>query len=104
MFLVNNGGGRFPHAALDLSPPGWNAVIDANLNGAWWMMQSTARHRVEHERHGPIVNIVSEIWGGLLGMAQPRAARAGAFYFSKSVAVEWAPHGIRVNRRRAGLP
>ena len=42
--LVNNAGGQFPQAALDFTPKGWNAVIDTNLNGTWWMMQSTARH------------------------------------------------------------
>ncbi|WP_026757545.1 SDR family oxidoreductase [Sediminimonas qiaohouensis] len=95
--LVNNAGGQFPQAALDFSPKGWNAVIDTNLNGTWWMMQSTARHWVEHKQPGSIVNIVADIWRGMPGIAHTCAARAGVIYLSKSVAVEWASHDIRVN-------
>ena len=95
--LVNNAGGQFPQAALDFSPKGWSAVIDTNLNGTWWMMQSTARHWVEHKQPGSIVNIVADIWRGMPGIAHTCAARAGVIYLSKSVAVEWAPHDIRVN-------
>lgn len=95
--LVNNAGGQFPQAALEFSPKGWNAVIDTNLNGTWWMMQSTARHWVANKQSGSIVNIVADIWRGMPGIAHTCAARAGVVYLSKSVAVEWAPHGIRVN-------
>lgn len=95
--LVNNAGGQFPQAALEFSPKGWNAVIDTNLNGTWWMMQSAARHWVEHKQPGSIVNIVADIWRGMPGIAHTCAARAGVIYLSKSVAVEWAPHDIRVN-------
>lgn len=95
--LVNNAGGQFPQAALDFSPKGWSAVIDTNLNGTWWVMQSTARHWVEHKQPGSIVNIVADIWRGMPGIARTCAARAGVIFLSKSVAVEWAPHDIRVN-------
>lgn len=95
--LVNNAGGQFPQAALDFSANGWNAVIDTNLNGTWWMMQSAARRWVEHKQSGSIVNIVADIWRGMPGIAHTCAARAGVIYLSKSVAVEWAPHDIRVN-------
>lgn len=95
--LVNNAGGQFPQAALDYSAKGWRAVIDTNLNGTWWMMQATARQWVQAERPGAMVNIVADIWRGLPGMAHTCAARAGVVYLSKSVAVEWAPHKIRVN-------
>ena len=67
--LVNNAGGQFPQAALDFSPKGWNAVIDTNLNGTWWMMQSTARHWVASKKPGSIVNIVADIWRGMPGIA-----------------------------------
>ena len=95
--LVNNAGGQFPQAALDFSAKGWNAVIDTNLHGTWWMMQSTARRWVEQKRPGAIVSIVADIWRGMPGIAHTCAARAGVIYLSKSVAVEWAPHNIRVN-------
>tara|TARA_R110002096_G_scaffold85347_5_gene196446 strand:+ start:107 stop:997 length:891 start_codon:yes stop_codon:yes gene_type:complete len=95
--LVNNAGGQFPQAALDYTPKGWNAVIDTNLNGTWWMMQAAARKWVEQKRPGAIVNITADIWRGMPGIAHTGAARAGVTYLSKSVAVEWAPYDIRVN-------
>ena len=60
-------------------------------------MQSTARHWVAQKQSGSIVNIVADIWRGMPGIAHTCAARAGVVYLSKSVAVEWAPHDIRVN-------
>lgn len=95
--LVNNAGGQFPQMALDFKVKGWNAVIDTNLNGTWYMMQSTARQWVESKSPGAIVNIIADIWRGMPGIAHTCAARAGVAYLSKSVAVEWAPHHIRVN-------
>ena len=95
--LVNNAGGQFPQAAMDFSVKGWNAVIDTNLNGTWYMMQAAARGWVAEKRPGCIINIVADIWRGLPGIAHTCAARAGVVYLSKTVAVEWAPLGIRVN-------
>lgn len=90
--LVNNAGGQFPQMALDFKVKGWNAVIDTNLNGTWYMMQSAARQWVERKTPGSIVNIIADIWRGMPGIAHTCAARAGVAYLSKSVAVEWAPH------------
>jgi citronellol/citronellal dehydrogenase len=95
--LVNNAGGQFPQAALDFSVKGWNAVIDTNLNGTWYMMQAMARRWVETSRPGVIVNIVAVVSRGLPGIAHTCAARAGVIHLSKTVAIEWAPHNIRVN-------
>jgi citronellol/citronellal dehydrogenase len=95
--LINNAGGQFPQMALDFKPKGWNAVIDNNLNGTWYMMQAVARGWAERKSPGSIVNIVADFWRGMPGIAHTAAARAGVTYLSKSVAVEWAPLGIRVN-------
>jgi citronellol/citronellal dehydrogenase len=95
--LVNNAGGQFPQAAIDFKPKGWNAVIDTNLNGTWYMMQAAARHWRDTGRGGAIVNIVAVYDRGMPGIAHTAAARAGVAALSKTVAVEWAPLGIRVN-------
>lgn len=102
-FLVNNAGGQFPQDALNISHKGWNAVVDTNLNGTWYMMQTAARRWVEQGRQGTIVNIVADIWRGMPQVAHTCAARAAVIYLSKSVAVEWAPHGIRVNCVAPGM-
>jgi citronellol/citronellal dehydrogenase len=95
--VVNNAGGQFPQAAIDFSPKGWNAVIDTNLNGTWYMMQQAARRWRDAKRGGAIVNIVTVISRGMPGVAHTCAARAGVIYLSKTVAIEWAPLGIRIN-------
>jgi NAD(P)-dependent dehydrogenase (short-subunit alcohol dehydrogenase family) len=95
--LVNSAGGQFPIEALELSHKGWNAVVDTNLNGTWYMMQAIARRWRDSGRHGNIINIVANIARGIPHSAHTAAARAGVVYLTKSVAVEWAPLGIRVN-------
>ena len=95
--LVNNAGGQYAQAALDFTVKGWNAVVDTNLNGTWYMTQAAARRWFEHAQAGNVVNVVADIWRGLPQMAHTAAARAGVIYMSKSVAIEWAPHSIRVN-------
>ena len=95
--LVNSAGGQFPQPAIDFSVKGWNAVINTNLNGTWFMMQAAARKWRDAGQPGSIVNVVVVTTHGLYGVAHTIAARAGVIGLSKSVAVEWAPLGIRIN-------
>ena len=95
--LVNCAGGQYPQAAIDFSVKGWNAIIDTNLNGSWYMMQSAARYWRDRQQPASIVNIVAVVNRGMPQVAHTAAARAGVIYLSKTLAVEWAPLGIRVN-------
>lgn len=95
--LVNNSGGQFPAAAIDFSVNGWNAVIDLNLNGTWYMMQQAALQWTKHKKPGSIVNIIANIDRGMPQVAHTCAARAGVIGLSRSVSTEWAEHDIRVN-------
>jgi citronellol/citronellal dehydrogenase len=95
--LINSAGGQFPQAAIDFSIKGWNAVIDTNLNGTWYMMQAAAQRWRDREHAGSIVNIVVVTTHGLYGIAHTIAARSGVIGLSRAVAVEWAPLNIRVN-------
>lgn len=95
--LVNNAGGQFAQLAIDFTPKGWQAVIDTNLNGTWYMMQEAAKAWIAAGKPGNIVNIVASVWRGRPTVAHSCAARAGVIYLSKSVAVEWAEHDIRIN-------
>ena len=102
-YTVNNAGGQFPQHAIDYAPKGWNAVINNNLNGTWLMMQRAAQHWRDHGGPGSIVNIVVVIERGMPGVAHTVAARAGIIGATRTVAVEWAPLGIRVNCVAPGL-
>jgi len=102
-YTVNNAGGQFPQAAIDFAPKGWNAVINNNLNGTWLMMQRAAQYWRDQKTPGSIVNIVVVIERGMPGVAHTVAARAGVIGVSRTVAIEWAPLGIRVNCVAPGL-
>ena len=101
--LVNNAGGQFAAPALDITPRGWNAVIDTNLSGAWYMMQAAARRWRDAKRGGCIVNMATVIGQAAVGIPHTAAARAGEINLSKSLAVEWAPLGIRINCLALGV-
>jgi citronellol/citronellal dehydrogenase len=101
--LVNNAGGQYAQAALDIVPKGWRAVIDVNLTGSWQMMQAAARRWTTSGSGGAIVNIVAACARGMPGIAHTSAARAGVINVSQTAAVEWAPHGIRINCIAPGL-
>jgi len=95
--LINNAGGQFPQDAIDFSRKGWNAVIDLNLNGTWWMTQGAAQRWRTREQKGDVISIVANVERGMPQAAHTCAARAGVIYLSKTLATEWAPLGIRVN-------
>ncbi len=95
--VVNNAGGQYPQASIDLSDKGWRAVVDTNLNGTWTMMQRAARFWQRNERPGSIANIIAPHRRGMFHLAHTVAARAGVAHLSRNLAVEWAPFGIRVN-------
>ena len=95
--LVNNAGGQFPTPASHLSQRGWNAVVDTNLNGTWWVSQAAFRHAFEKQGRGAIVNMVADVWTGAPGMVHTGAARAGVMNMTITLAAEWATQGVRVN-------
>ena len=95
--LVNNAGGQFMSAAIDISARGFRAVIDLNLNGTWYMSHAFARHAIARGAGGRIINIVLPVENGVPCYAHAAAARAGVINLTKTLAVEWARHGITVN-------
>jgi citronellol/citronellal dehydrogenase len=102
-FQINNAGGQFPQHAIDFSVKGWNAVINNNLNGTWYMMQRAAQHWRDQQQPGSIVNIIAVTDRGMPGVAHTAAARAGVAALTRTVAIEWAPLNIRVNCVAPGL-
>lgn len=95
--LVNNAGGQYAQAAFDFSAKGWKAVVDTNLNGTWFATQAVGRHLRDTGRSGSIVSIVAQTGRGMPGVAHSSAARAAVLNLTRTLAIEWAPHRIRVN-------
>ena len=95
--LVNNAGGQFAAPAMEISPKGWNAVIDTNLNGSWYMMQAAARRWRQHGQPGCIINMVTVLGQRSTGIPHTVASRAAEIHLSRALSVEWAPDNIRLN-------
>jgi NAD(P)-dependent dehydrogenase (short-subunit alcohol dehydrogenase family) len=102
--LVNNASANFPVLAEELSPNGWRSVVDIILDGTYLCSCELARRLVASGRPGAILNILATqaITGGP-GMVHTSAAKAGVDNLTKTLAVEWAPYGIRVNSLAPGM-
>jgi citronellol/citronellal dehydrogenase len=101
--LINNAGGQFPSPAEDISEKGWNAVVNTNLNGTWYVTQEMAKRFFFKQNAGNIVSIVMNNFSGTPGMTHSGAARAGVMNFTQSLAVEWANRGIILNCIAPGI-
>ena len=95
--LVNNAGGHFVQPARITKPKGFAAVVESNLNGTFHVTQAVATRAMIPQNSGAIVNIVLDMWQGTPGAAHAGAARAAVENLTKSLSMEWAEYGIRVN-------
>ena len=101
--VVNNAGIAVTKPLLDHTEEDWQQVIDVNLNGAWRVAQTAARHMVAHGNGGSIVNIASIL--GLRVVSQVpsyAASKAALIQLTKAMALELARHRIRVNALAPG--
>lgn len=101
--LINNAGGQFPSLAEDISFKGWNAVINNNLNGTWYMTQTMAKTFFFKQKEGSVVNIIANIFRGFPSMVHTGAARAGVENLTMTLAVEWSKHNIQLNAVAPGI-
>jgi NAD(P)-dependent dehydrogenase (short-subunit alcohol dehydrogenase family) len=100
--LINSAGGQFAAPSAELSQNGWQSVVDVNLSGSFFLcrqLQPSLR-----KRRGAIVLIVANMWRRPApNLAHSAAARAGVVNLMNTLALEWAPDGIRVNAVAPGL-
>jgi citronellol/citronellal dehydrogenase len=101
--LINNAGGQFPSPAEAISPKGFAAVVNNNLNGTWNMTHAIANRLFIPQNQGVIVNIIAQIFRGFPGMAHTGAARAGVDNLTKTLAVEWSKYHININAIAPGF-
>lgn len=98
--LVNNAGMTHGSAAENLSFQDWQRMIDVNLTGVFLCAQAVGKKMIEQGTGGSIINI-SSICGHIVVVPQKQchynASKGGVGMLTKSLAVEWAEHGIRVN-------
>ncbi|MBO5221774.1 MAG: SDR family oxidoreductase [Clostridia bacterium] len=83
----------------------WNSVLNINLTGEYLMAVAVARTMIEKKIKGSIINMAS-MSGTIVNVPQCQAAynasKAGVIHMTKSLAIEWADYGIRVNSLSPG--
>lgn len=95
--LVNNAGITRDTLLLRMKEADWDAVMNTNLKGVFLCTKAVSKGMLK-QRSGAIVNISSVVGiSGNAGQANYAAAKAGVIGFTKSMAKELAPRGIRVN-------
>jgi NAD(P)-dependent dehydrogenase (short-subunit alcohol dehydrogenase family) len=106
--LVNNAGVAVSKGVLEQTEADWDQVLDTNLKGAFFTAQAVARRMVARDPKpawggGAIVNVASVLAQGVVGHLAPYAAsKGGLWQVTRSMALELARHGVRVNALAPG--
>ena len=95
--LVNNAGMNIRKPALEVTWDDWNAILDTNLRGSFFVAQAVARRMIPRA-YGRIINIgsVTSV-AGYAGLAPYGASRGGIKQLTMSLADDWGKHGVTVN-------
>jgi NAD(P)-dependent dehydrogenase (short-subunit alcohol dehydrogenase family) len=96
--LVNNAGVPLTRPAVDVTEADWDEVLGVNLKGAFFLSQQVGRQLIAQGRPGCIVSLAST--HGMLGLSGRSTygiSKGGIVQMTRMLAIEWAPHGIRVN-------
>lgn len=101
--LVNSAGRTKREPTIDQSEDEWNAVLETNLNGTLRSCQIFGRHMLSNG-YGRIINIASlASFVSLFEVAAYSASKAAVASLTKSLAIEWAKHGVNVNAIAPGV-
>jgi NAD(P)-dependent dehydrogenase (short-subunit alcohol dehydrogenase family) len=96
--VVNNAAGNFLAATEDLSANAFDAVVRTVLHGTFNVTNAAGRRMIEQERGGVFLNVITTYaWTGSAFVVPSAVSKAGVLALTRSLAVEWAAYGIRVN-------
>jgi NAD(P)-dependent dehydrogenase (short-subunit alcohol dehydrogenase family) len=96
--LVNNAAGNFISRTEDLSPRGFNAISDIVFRGTFYVTLACGKRWVAERAPATVISILTTwIWNGGPYTVPSAMSKAGINIMTKSLAVEWAQHGIRLN-------
>jgi NAD(P)-dependent dehydrogenase (short-subunit alcohol dehydrogenase family) len=96
--LINNAGANLRKLAVEVTASEWREMMEINLTGTFLLTQQVGRHLIDAAREGAIINIAST--HGLIGAPERSTygiSKGAIIQMTRMLAIEWAPHGIRVN-------
>jgi NAD(P)-dependent dehydrogenase (short-subunit alcohol dehydrogenase family) len=101
--LVNNAG-VYPRVPfLEMRERDWDLVLDVNLKGGFFCAQAAARAMIAGRRRGSVINMASQAIRGAVRGVHYSASKGGVVAMTRAMALELAPHGVRVNAIAPGL-
>ncbi len=96
--LVNNAAGNFISPTKDLTPNGFNAIANIVFHGSFYVTHAVGKRWIEGGHPGSVISIlVTWVWTGSPYVVPSAMSKAGLHVMTKSLAVEWGKHGIRLN-------
>jgi NAD(P)-dependent dehydrogenase (short-subunit alcohol dehydrogenase family) len=96
--LVNNAAGNFISPTKDLTPNGFNAIANIVFHGSFYVTHAVGKRWIEGGDKGSVISIlVTWVWTGSPYVVPSAMSKAGLHVMTKSLAVEWGKHGIRLN-------
>ena len=96
--LVNNAAGNFISRTKDLSPNGFNAIANIVFHGTFYVTLAAGKRWIEQKQKANVISILTTwVWNGGPFTVPSAMSKAGLNVMTKSLAVEWAAHGIRLN-------
>lgn len=101
--LVNVAGINRRKPALDVTEEDWDAVLDVNLKGAFWMAKTVGRSMVDRRRGSQIQILSLNVDRPLRNVGPYAASKAGLGALTRALAEEWGPFGVRVNGLAPGF-
>ncbi len=101
--VVNNSAGNFLARTERLSENAYRSIVSTVLDGTFYVTQAAGRRWIEAKSPGSVLSIVtSYAWTGAAHVVPSACAKAGVLALTRSLAVEWAKHGIRLNALAPG--
>ncbi len=96
--LVNNAGRALVRPVVEVSRDDWNALIEVNLTGTFFLTQQFGRRAISQGHGGAVITIASTHGlTGIAGRAVYGIAKGALIQMTRMLAIEWAPYGIRAN-------
>jgi len=101
--VVNNAGAAVAAPLLELRDEAWDQIMDVNVKGAWHVARAAVEQMIARRRGGAIVNVASVLGFAVQkGTASYPASKAALLHLTRTMAVEWARYGVRVNALAPG--